>query len=84
MKADSEAIGLRNVARIVQAVDIPVVAIGGIGEGNVGEVVGTGVAGVALVSALFDREDVEAATRSMAKGIEAAALKMQCEGKGSL
>ena len=38
---------------ICAAVDIPVVAIGGISESNIMQLSGTGVDGVALVSAIF-------------------------------
>ena len=52
------------------AVDIPVVAIGGIGAGNVAELAGSGIAGVAVVSALYAQPDVEAATRSLRAQVE--------------
>lgn len=45
--------------KIVQSVDIPVVAIGGINRENILELEGTGVDGVALVSAIFGAEDIE-------------------------
>lgn len=45
---------LRDICR---AVTIPVVAIGGITAQNILKLKGTGVDGVAVVSALFDRED---------------------------
>ena len=41
------------------AVDIPVVAIGGINKKNILELKGTGVDGVALVSAIFGAENIE-------------------------
>ncbi len=44
---------------ICAAVDVPVVAIGGIGTSNIMELAGTGVDGVALVSAIFSAEDIE-------------------------
>ncbi len=52
-------------AVITGAVKIPVVAIGGITRGNVSELFGRGLAGVAVVSALFAQPDVEAAAREM-------------------
>ena len=55
---------------ICAAVDIPVVAIGGIGAGNVAELAGSGIAGVAVVSALYAQPDVEAATRSLRAQVE--------------
>lgn len=50
---------------ICEAVDIPVVAIGGIGADNLMQLKGTGVDGVAVVSALFGAKDIEAAARHL-------------------
>ncbi|MBQ2456506.1 MAG: thiamine phosphate synthase [Firmicutes bacterium] len=44
---------------ICSAVDVPVVAIGGIGKSNILTLKGTGVDGAALVSAIFSAEDIE-------------------------
>lgn len=52
-------------AAITSAVDIPVVAIGGITKDNISALNGRGLAGVAVVSALFAQSDVEAAAREM-------------------
>jgi thiamine-phosphate pyrophosphorylase len=46
---------------------IPVVAIGGINESNVREVMDCGVAAVAMISALNCAPNVTAATRAMIK-----------------
>lgn len=45
---------------ICVAVDVPVVAIGGVGEHNLAELSGTGIAGVAIVSDIFSADDIEA------------------------
>lgn len=50
---DSSVIGVEGFERVCQAVRIPVVAIGGVGQAAVKDVVGVGAAGVAIVSALF-------------------------------
>lgn len=50
---------------IAAAVDIPVVAIGGIHKENLLRLKGTGVNGVALVSAIFGAEDIEAECREL-------------------
>ena len=49
--------GLRELADIVQAVDVPVLAIGGISFDNVDEVLATGCAGVAVISAILSDAD---------------------------
>jgi len=51
------AIGLEGLERLVNSVDIPVVAIGGINAGNAGDVLSTGVAGIAVVSAIVSAND---------------------------
>ncbi len=48
---------------ICAAVEVPVVAIGGIGKGNILSLKGTGADGVALVSAIFSAEDIESECR---------------------
>jgi thiamine-phosphate pyrophosphorylase len=46
-------------------VNIPVVAIGGIEESNILQLQGRGLAGVAVVSAIFAAQDPEAASRRL-------------------
>ena len=58
-KADANVLTKEVLKEICDAVDIPVVAIGGISKGNMAELQGTGVDGVALVSAIFAAEDIE-------------------------
>ena len=52
---------------ICAAVDIPVVAIGGISKNNMFQLAGTGVDGVALVSAIFASDDIENECRLLRK-----------------
>ncbi len=66
-KADAgRPIGLEGLRRIKESAAIPVVAIGGINAGNLQEVLETGVDGVALVSAIFGREEINDATAILA------------------
>lgn len=64
-KQDVTALSHAGLKAICDAVDIPVVAIGGINAQNLMELQGTGVDGVAVVSALFGAQDIEAAARSL-------------------
>ncbi|MGN0664644.1 MAG: thiamine phosphate synthase [Negativibacillus sp.] len=48
---------------ICAAVTVPVVAIGGISKANISQLAGSGVDGVALVSAIFAAEDIESECR---------------------
>lgn len=57
--------GLTNLKRVCADVGIPVVAIGGIGPGNICEVAKTGAACAAVVSAVVCAEDMAAATADL-------------------
>ena len=61
-KADAKPVSYETLKAICQAVTIPVVAIGGIGQGNVKELAGSGICGVAVISAIFAAEDIREAT----------------------
>ena len=58
-KTDVSVLPKETLCDICAAVDIPVVAIGGIGKSNISQLAGTGVDGVALVSAIFAADDIE-------------------------
>ena len=64
-KKDAKPMPLSLLRDICGVVSIPAVAIGGIGEGNIGSLAGTGVSGVAVVSAIFAAPDPEAAAGRM-------------------
>lgn len=64
-KADARPISRETVRAITAAVDIPVVAIGGITRENISALRGCGLDGVAVVSALFARTDVRAAAEEL-------------------
>ena len=64
-KSDAHVLPRETLAEICRAVDIPVVAIGGIGEDNLLQLAGTGVGGAALVSAIFSAPDIEGQCRKL-------------------
>ncbi len=66
-KTDVDILPKEILRDICSAVDIPVVAIGGIGKNNIFELAGTGVDGVALVSAIFSADDIESECRLLRK-----------------
>ena len=64
-KSDASVIPMEVLRDICQAVTIPVVAIGGINARNIGQLAGSGIAGVAVISAIFAADDIQAATRDL-------------------
>ena len=66
-KTDVNVMPKETLRDICAAVDIPVVAIGGIGKSNISQLAGTGVNGVALVSAIFAADDIENECRLLRK-----------------
>ena len=64
-KTDVSTLSYDILGDICAAVHIPVVAIGGINKDNILRLKGTGIAGAAVVSALFAQPDVQAAARHM-------------------
>lgn len=64
-KHDAGAISRETIREICAAVRIPVIAIGGITRENILELSGCGLAGVAVVSALFAKEETEQAAREL-------------------
>ena len=66
-KLDASEVSRQTLKEICAAVDIPVTAIGGINKSNISELSGTGVDGVALVSAIFAAENIEEECRILKK-----------------
>ena len=64
-KADAEDVSHETLKRICAAVNIPVVAIGGIGKHNVLELKGSGIGGIAVISAIFAAQDIRSATAEL-------------------
>lgn len=58
-KLDADDVSHATLKQICQSVNIPVVAIGGIYKHNIMQLKGTGVDGVALVSAIFANDDIK-------------------------
>lgn len=64
-KADADDVSHDTLRAICEAVDIPVIAIGGIGTGNVMQLSGSGICGIAVISALFAQPDIKAAAEEL-------------------
>ncbi|MFQ5886856.1 MAG: thiamine phosphate synthase [Anaerolineae bacterium] len=64
--------GLEGLRAIVEAVNLPVIAIGGINEKNAAEVMEAGAQGVAVISAVVSAPDIAAAARHLRETLETA------------
>ena len=64
-KTDVDVLPHETLKAICDAVDIPVVAIGGISAANIGQLNGRGLAGVAVISGIFAQPDITAAAREL-------------------
>jgi thiamine-phosphate diphosphorylase len=69
-KLDASALSMDTLRAICQAVSIPVVAIGGINKDNILELKGTGIDGVAVVSAIFAAENVKEAAEDLVQKVK--------------
>ena len=67
-----DGVGPERIAEITEAVDIPVVGIGGITADNAGPVVEAGADGVAVISEITAADDPRAATAALADAVETA------------
>ena len=64
-KTDVDVLPKETLKAICDAVDIPVVAIGGISAANAGALKAHGAAGLAVVSSLFGAADITEAARTL-------------------
>ena len=71
-KEDAEIVRYETLKEICSAAAVPVVAIGGINDENVMQLAGSGIAGIAVISAIFAKKDIRiAAQRLLCKVKEA-------------
>lgn len=61
-KDDADDVSQETLKAICDAVSIPVVAIGGISQQNIRQLAGSGICGIAVISAIFAQKDIKAAT----------------------
>jgi len=64
-KKNASNFNIEDYLEITSNVSIPVVAIGGINSDNISKLNGFGLAGVAVVSAIFDSDDVKKSAEKM-------------------
>lgn len=69
-KTDANVLSWQTLHDICHAVNVPVVAIGGLNKDNIPSLAGSGVDGVALVSAIFASKDIESECRLLRKTVQ--------------
>ena len=69
-KDDAVEVSHETLKAICEAVSIPVVAIGGITVNNTLELAGSGICGIAVISAIYGQKDIYQATVSLKKVTE--------------
>lgn len=70
-KEDADPVtGIKLLKQAVEAISIPIIAIGGISPENTPEVMQTGARGIAVISAVCCQEDPEQATRELLQALQ--------------
>ena len=76
-KGNAVVVGVAGLKQIRQAVTSPLVAIGGINEDNISQVMAAGADSAAVISAVLGQEDVKKAVQQLLAGIDLAGRKCQ-------
>ncbi len=66
-KEDATDVSYETLKAICEAVSIPVVAIGGITQENVSKLAGSGICGIAVISAIYAQQDIKESTKELKK-----------------
>ncbi len=82
-KDDAQAVSLEELHKICAAVTIPVVAIGGINSANLSQLHHSGIAGAAVISAIFAARDIKSAAAVLRQRLSALLLKTALTVAGS-
>ena len=69
-KDDATDVSFDTLKAICEAVSIPVIAIGGITKENVKELSGSGICGIAAISAIYGQKDIKQAVKKLKKVTE--------------
>lgn len=69
-KENTSAVSMEEMKKICQTVSIPVVAIGGIKKNNMNVLSGTGVDGIAVVSAIFAAKNIKEETKELLEAVK--------------
>ncbi len=69
-KDDADDVSMEELKAICEAVSIPVVAIGGITQENTPQLAGSGICGIAVISAIYGQKDIRLASENLKKVTE--------------
>lgn len=78
-KKDITVVGVATLKEVRQSVSTPVVAIGGISQDNIGEVLSAGADAVAVISAVLGEEDVAGAVHRLVTRMDL--VKGECQNR---
>jgi thiamine-phosphate pyrophosphorylase len=71
-KKEATVVGLNILKELKRTISTPLVAIGGINQNNIGEVVSAGADAIAVISAVLDEEDIRTAVQKLVVEIDLA------------
>ncbi len=75
-KADADPVtGIKLLKQTVEAIPLPIIAIGGISADNTPKVMGAGARGIAVISAVCCQKDPEQATRALRQALQIETLR---------
>ena len=83
-KEKFKLVGPGRLRQVKARVSLPLIAIGGINQDNLGEVMKAGADGVAVINAVLGAEDIEEAARNMVTGLAQFSLRESGNGKSNL
>lgn len=69
-KKDAIDVNIETLKEIVQKVNIPVVAIGGVNQDNVDKLADTGIDGISVISAILGKRDARKAAKELKEAVE--------------
>jgi thiamine-phosphate pyrophosphorylase len=78
-KKEAITVGVETVREVKRTISIPLVAIGGINDSNIGEVVAAGADAVAVVSAVLGEKDAKEAVHRLVKEMDLAREKCRTQ-----
>jgi len=67
---DADCISIKHLKKIINAVNIPIIAIGGLTEDNISSLANTNIGGISVVSAIMESDNPKKASENLKKEFE--------------